>query len=454
MKTLFPKPHLFISYSREDSGLAEYLYKSLTSVGFSVYYDKEKTLIGENFVAEIVKQLRASDAVVAIISKHSVESHWCQAELYHTHALGIMIAPLRVSQEPFNQAAPLDLMLKDINYIIVSDEASYAQAAAQIQGRLKSVRKKAFVRSLRNVLLLLSITGLLFFIWKFGFQNLNTIARDKQRNTLIERINESTSILSRDVINSYGLKFSEDEELISKLLLMRNNSELSDTRRLNALLLATALLKPRNLQNRWFIKDVNWVKSSYEAGELNNITFMKGNISDVVFKDVSFSGIVWTQAPSQVTSGLMLSNLKFNMCRFNAVHFIGTGGVSLDFINCSFRGTQLDVTGFGNVHFFSQLSDPDSSVITNEISIFERCSIENCVPPLDPDVLEIVPIDSEVRFTGVVFNTCHLRGLIRTSWFKDCHFMNCIFPKSINLLNLENRNNALENCLTADEDCD
>src|SRR5207253_2380796 len=127
-------------------------------------------------------------------------------------------------------------------------------------------------------------------------------------------------------------------------------------------------------------KEVNWQKSSYENGEMDNITFMKGIISDVEFKRAAFSGVVWNSAPSAKATGLMLSNLKFIMCQFNASHFIGTGGISLDFINCSFRGAQLDVSGFGAVHFFSQVSDPSSNVITNEISVFERCSIENCVP--------------------------------------------------------------------------
>lgn len=454
MKPLFAKPHLFISYSRKDYRLAEYLYNSLLSTGFSVYYDKEKTLIGENFVAEIVQQLRNSDGVVAIISKHSAESPWCQAELYYTHALGILMAPVRVSQESFNQAAPLDLMLKDINYVIVSDEASYANTARQIQLRLQAVRRKVLIRSLRNVLLLLLVAGLMVLTWKFGFLSLNSVARERQRNDLIERLNGSTSVLSYEVMNSYVKQFSEDEDLISKLLLLENNPELPDAGRLNAHVLATALLAPRKLQNRWYIKDVAWEQSAFEAGELSNVTFMKGMIKDIDFKNDSFSGVVWNAAPSQNAAGLMLSNLKFTMCQFEANHFFGTGAVGLDFINCSFRGTQLDVSGFGAVHFFSQTSDPTSSVITNEISVFERCSIENCVAPAAPGVMEIVPPDSEVRFTGVVFNSCHFRGLIRISWFKDCHFVNCIFPKSLDAQVLQNKSNTLEHCLTAEEECD
>jgi len=96
MRSLFSKPHLFISYSRTDAALSAYLYDSLTSAGFSVFYDKEKTLIGENFVTEILRQLGRSDAVVALISSRSAVSPWCQAELYHAQleGYGLTMAPL------------------------------------------------------------------------------------------------------------------------------------------------------------------------------------------------------------------------------------------------------------------------------------------------------------------------------------------------------------------------
>jgi hypothetical protein len=51
---------------------------------------------------------------------------------------------------------------------------------------------------------------------------------------------------------------------------------------------------------------------------------------------------------------------------FEAGKFGGTGAVSVDFINSSYRGTVFDVSGFGAVYFYSQVSDPNSSVITNE----------------------------------------------------------------------------------------
>lgn len=249
--------------------------------------------------------------------------------------------------------------------------------------------------------------------------------------------------LPRDVVDTYVKQFAEDEGTISQLLLTQNNTELSDNSRLNAQIISTALLAPRKLYDRWFIEDLNWQTSNYENGQRNEITFMKGLMKDVRFKNVTFSSVVWNQAPSSGSDGLMLSGVDFEMCHFEAGRFGGTGGVSVNFINGSFRGTVFDVSGFGAVHFLSRVSDPNSSVITKEVSVFENCPIENCVSPPAPGVMEIVPPDSEVRFTGVVFKDCSFRGLIRPSWFKNCHFINCVFPETISQSTLEAGGNTV-----------
>src|SRR5688572_4232393 len=132
MKSLFAKPHLFISYSRKDAALSQFLYRFLTSVGFKVYYDKEKSLIGENFAVKIVNELRRSDAVVAIVSDDSAASPWCQAELYHAHAVKTMIAPIRVGLETITLPAPLDSFMRDIHHTVVTNESTYPEAAARI----------------------------------------------------------------------------------------------------------------------------------------------------------------------------------------------------------------------------------------------------------------------------------------------------------------------------------
>ena len=453
MGQLFAKPHLFISYSRKDHELADYLYRSLTSAGFSVYYDKEKTLIGENFVLQIQKELRRSDAVVAIVSINSAESPWCQAELYHARALNILITPIRISREQFSLAPPLELMIKDVSYVTVTDVPSYSETAKQIQQQLKVIRRRVQLRNVRNGLAILVIIGILILTWRFGFQTLNNRVRAAHRQAMISRLENSKAVLTKDVLSAYAREFAEDEETISQLLMMEANTELNDNARLNAQLLSAALLAARQQQKRWYIEDVNWQNSTYQYGQLTDVTFMKGALNNIQFKGVSFSGVVWNQGPSEKSAGLTLSNLDFEACAFEAGSFGGTNAVGINFINSSFRGITFDVSAFAAVHFFSKQSDPTSSVITNEVTVFENCSIQNCVAPPDPKTIEILEPDSEVRFTDVVFTNCQFSGLIRPSWFKKCHFTNCVFPKNVSQSQLEAGGNTLENMSNAAAVC-
>ena len=165
-----------------------------------------------------------------------------------------------------------------------------------------------------------------------------------------------------------------------------------------------------------------------------------GDMDNIQFDDVSFNGVVWSGNLNNSQEGLSMSNTKFDFCRFNSGQFIELSAIQVDFSDCVFRGTEMDVQGFGAVHFFSTPIDTASSVVTNRVTVFENATILNCVDAPASDVIEILNPDSEVRFTGVVFNACHFRGFIRPSWFKDCFFTNCIFPTDFSLKNLEMTN--------------
>ena len=63
LSLVFPEPAIFISYAREDEELAVSLLEGLEKGAYDVYLDKEKTLIGEQFLATIVRRLRQCDAL-------------------------------------------------------------------------------------------------------------------------------------------------------------------------------------------------------------------------------------------------------------------------------------------------------------------------------------------------------------------------------------------------------
>lgn len=73
-KTKFNKPEedidVFISYSRSDSEVAEYLYDALTKQGKRVWYDKHNLTEGGNFMEEIRKAIRTAKYFVPILSEN------------------------------------------------------------------------------------------------------------------------------------------------------------------------------------------------------------------------------------------------------------------------------------------------------------------------------------------------------------------------------------------------
>jgi hypothetical protein len=72
-------PDVFISYAREDEGMARRFAEAFAQEGLTVWWDAALHS-GETFDEVIEQELRASKAVVVLWSPHSVASRWVRAE--------------------------------------------------------------------------------------------------------------------------------------------------------------------------------------------------------------------------------------------------------------------------------------------------------------------------------------------------------------------------------------
>ncbi len=72
---------LFISYAREDSSKVDRLQRDLEKAGFATWVDRGDITGGEVWKSEIVQGIRESDAVILVLSEHSVRSSNVAAEL-------------------------------------------------------------------------------------------------------------------------------------------------------------------------------------------------------------------------------------------------------------------------------------------------------------------------------------------------------------------------------------
>jgi len=71
----------FISYSHEDKEFARALYEGLRRRGVQPWIDDEGLLVGDSLAEKIGEAIGDNDFVIALLSKASAASSWCQKEL-------------------------------------------------------------------------------------------------------------------------------------------------------------------------------------------------------------------------------------------------------------------------------------------------------------------------------------------------------------------------------------
>ena len=87
-------PTLFISYSREDSELAQRLADDLRAADYSVWVDVSGLRGGQEWVREIDKAVRGCDTFILIISPDSMASKWVANETILAQNLEKRIVPV------------------------------------------------------------------------------------------------------------------------------------------------------------------------------------------------------------------------------------------------------------------------------------------------------------------------------------------------------------------------
>jgi TIR domain-containing protein len=106
-------PSVFISYAHEDKGLATALASSLRTLGCRVWIDQDGMRIGDRLIDRIAGAIEDMDFLLALVSKASVKSSWCQRELSlamtgELASAHIKVLPVRLGN------VPLPLSLRDV----------------------------------------------------------------------------------------------------------------------------------------------------------------------------------------------------------------------------------------------------------------------------------------------------------------------------------------------------
>jgi serine/threonine protein kinase len=88
------KVSLFISYSREDPGIANQLVQGLGENQFNVWFDKTSIEVGKAWEPQIRKGIRDCDKFIVILSPDAVESEYVQAEIDYAKEKQKTIIPI------------------------------------------------------------------------------------------------------------------------------------------------------------------------------------------------------------------------------------------------------------------------------------------------------------------------------------------------------------------------
>src|SRR5271166_3593305 len=121
--------NVFISYSRDDKDLADKIRRALADAGVATSTADDTDPPGARWRETLVKKLDKADAVVAVVSKSTVESSWTMTELGIAWGANKKIIGVLASGEPPDELGISPL--KDVKLLRVA-KTDMAQLAAEI----------------------------------------------------------------------------------------------------------------------------------------------------------------------------------------------------------------------------------------------------------------------------------------------------------------------------------
>jgi len=121
-----PKNKLFISHSSVDKPFVRRLIAALGDKDLNVWIDEQEIEAGDDIQKSISQNLKASNYLIAVISKHSVSSKWVTFELsqFMGFADDRNIIPVLIDKgQQFPE--PIDNLIRRLKYIDFSDESKW-----------------------------------------------------------------------------------------------------------------------------------------------------------------------------------------------------------------------------------------------------------------------------------------------------------------------------------------
>ena len=126
-------PDVFICYARSDgANFAEWLAQRLNQMGLAVWLDRSHLEGGRNWEESIERAIASCDSLVAVLTKSSLASRVCRAEIGYALYLNKTVVPLMLERV----TPPLRLI--DLQYLSFTDRSKYDHSVSMLIRSLKS----------------------------------------------------------------------------------------------------------------------------------------------------------------------------------------------------------------------------------------------------------------------------------------------------------------------------
>jgi Novel STAND NTPase 1/TIR domain len=127
---------VFVSYARDDRGVAGQIRRLLVEAGHEVFLDVDRRngiRAGEDWKQRLYTELRGADAVVCVVSSSYDASQWCAIEVAVAQALATRLVPLSVQpgarHRLLDDVQHLDYAADPVSALAITDEILRGEAA-------------------------------------------------------------------------------------------------------------------------------------------------------------------------------------------------------------------------------------------------------------------------------------------------------------------------------------
>jgi len=158
------KAQVFVSYAREDQGVALRIVESLEKEGISCWVDKKGIRFGQAYTEVIDQAIRASSLVIWVASRHSLASHYVHHEISAAQtqkkARGLVFLD---PMDPTLLPPPFNVTMAGIQgaeFFRGSFEDNVAKLAADIKELLRRQGRRRFLAMACAALAVLALAAL------------------------------------------------------------------------------------------------------------------------------------------------------------------------------------------------------------------------------------------------------------------------------------------------------